>query len=62
MPFKIEPIEMMALRKLLLVSKALATKLSYAAGCEQKVLADTLGNVLDRYEIEAAQEPQEGGE
>ena len=52
--FKIEPIEIFALRKLELVSKALATKLSGTAGREQRCLADTLGDVLDRYEIEQA--------
>lgn len=53
MAFHIEQIEVLALRKLELVSKALATKLSGEAGREQKCLADCLGQVLDRYEIEA---------
>jgi len=54
MSFHIDRIEIIALRKLELVSKVLATKLSGTAGREQKCLADCLGQVLDRYEIEAA--------
>lgn len=54
MAFKISPIEMLALKKLELVSQALATKLSYSAGLEQKCLADTLRDVLTRYQIEEA--------
>lgn len=57
--FKIEPIEILALRKLELVSKALATKLGGASGREQKCLADVLTDVLDRYEIEAARPTRE---
>jgi len=48
--FRIETIELIALRKLLIVSKALATKLGGRAAIEQRALADTLGRVLDRYE------------
>ena len=54
MGFCIEPIEILALRKLALVSKALAVKLGGQAGREQDCLAQTLVDLLDRYEIEAA--------
>lgn len=57
MTFRIEPIEFIALRKLELVSKVLATKLSDGAGQEQQCLADTLGKVLDRWEIERHRVP-----
>lgn len=49
--FQISPIEMLALRKLYLVSKALATKLPHSSAREQDCLADTLREVLDRYEL-----------
>ena len=52
--FRIEPIELLALRKLLLVSRALAKKLGGMAGVEQNALAQCLADVLDRYEIEVA--------
>lgn len=58
MSFEIRRIEILALRKLELVSKALATKLSGEAGREQQCLANTLGTVLDRYEIEVASRNQ----
>lgn len=48
---ELSPIEIMALRKLEIVSKALAQKLGGAAGREQLCLAQTLGDVLDRAEI-----------
>ena len=52
--FQISAIELLALRKLELVSKALATKLTGDASREQECLARTLGDVLDRYQIHAA--------
>lgn len=52
--FHIRPIELVALKKLELVSQALATKLTGEAGREQKCFADTLRDVITRYEIEAA--------
>lgn len=58
--FKIETIELVALRKLHLVSKVLATKLSGTAAIEQECLADCLAEVLDRYEtyeIDVALQP-----
>jgi hypothetical protein len=61
MAFCISRIEMLALRKLHLVSRALASKLSGTASLEQDTLAKALGDVLDRYEIEAAK-TQPGGE
>lgn len=54
MAFVIDPIELVALRKLELVSKTLATVLKGEAGREQKCLAGVLGDVLDRYQIEDA--------
>lgn len=54
MAFKISQIELIALGKLELVSQALASKLSGSAGREQKCLADTLHDVLTRYQIEAS--------
>lgn len=54
MAFRIQPIEIIALRKLALVSKCLATKLTGQASREQECLANVLVDVLDRYEIEAA--------
>ncbi len=53
-PFHISPIELIALKKLSLVSKALATRLTGAAAREQDCLATVLREVIDRYEIEAA--------
>lgn len=53
---QIEHIEVVALRKLELVSKALATKLTGMAAKEQQCLAGVLGDVLDRIEIAAARE------
>ena len=59
-PFRISPIEILALRKLELVAKALALKLGdYRAAREQAALAQALGDVLDRYEIHAGTEPSE---
>ena len=48
---EITPIEILALNKLYIVSKALAQKLGGSAGREQDCLADTLRDVLTRYEI-----------
>jgi hypothetical protein len=60
--FRISPIEIVALRKLELVSKAIATQLtSHTARTEQKCLADTLCDVLDRYQILEAGQPDEVG-
>lgn len=53
-PFRISRIELLALRRLELVSKALATKLNGSPAREQKCLANTLSDVLDRYEINSA--------
>lgn len=47
-------IEMLALKKLSLVSHALASKLDYSAGQEQKTLAVVLDDVIRRLEIAAA--------
>ena len=52
---RISPIEIIALRKLALVSKALATKLGGTAGREQDCLAQVLVDVLDRCEVAAAE-------
>lgn len=49
--FRISPIELLALKKLELVSQMLAEKLSGAASREQKCLADTLRDVIARYEL-----------
>lgn len=47
-------IEIVALKKLALVSHALATKLGSRAGDEQKMLALTLDDVVRRIELAAA--------
>lgn len=57
--FEMSPLEILALRKLELVSKTLATKLPMPASVEQRCLADVLTDVLDRYEIEAAKPKRE---
>lgn len=52
--FQISTIELLCLKKLELISQALATKLSFSAAREQKCLADTLKDVVTRYEIAAS--------
>lgn len=52
--FEIQPIEILAMRKLALVSKALASTLSYGPQHELGALNKVLTDVLDRYEIEVA--------
>lgn len=46
-------LEMAALKKLSLVSHALASKLDYRAGQEQKTLATVLDDVIRRIELAA---------
>ena len=50
----VEPIELVALKKLSLVSHALASKLDYRASEEQKCLATVLDDVIRRIELAAA--------
>lgn len=52
--FEIEPIEMLALRKLVIVNHALAATLTGRASQEQHALVGVLDDVLNRYEIERA--------
>ena len=52
--FEISQIEILALRNLALVGHALADKIGGRAGAAQRTLSDTLSDVLNRYEIEAA--------
>lgn len=47
-------IEIIALKKLSLVSHALAQRLSHASAAEQETLAKTLDDVIRRLEIAAA--------
>lgn len=47
----ISGLELVALKKLSLVSHALASKLGYRAGEEQKTLATVLDDVIRRIEI-----------
>lgn len=54
MTFRIRKPEIVALRKLALVSKALALQLKGTDRVKQSHLAQTLVDVLDRYEIETA--------
>ncbi len=49
----VEPIELIALKKLSLVSHALASKLDYRASEEQKCLATVLDDVIRRIELAA---------
>jgi hypothetical protein len=58
MTFHITPIEYAALRKLELISKALALKLPGRAGTEQGALAGVLTDVLDRYALSALDLPK----
>lgn len=50
----IEPIEIIALKKLSLVSHALATKLPYGSREEQSTLAKVLDDVIRNIELAAA--------
>lgn len=56
----INGLELLALKKLSLVSHTLAQKLGGSAGREQKCLADTLDDVVRRIEIAAAGTPTQG--
>lgn len=51
---EVQPIELIALKKLSLVSHALASKLDYRASEEQKTLATVLDDVIRRIELAAA--------
>ena len=51
---KISGIELVALKKLSLVSHALASKLDHSAGQEQTTLATVLDDVIRRIEIAIA--------
>jgi hypothetical protein len=51
---EVQTIELVALKKLSLVSHALASKLGYRASEEQKCLATVLDDVIRRIEIAAA--------
>ena len=51
---EVQVIELLALKKLSLVSHALASKLDYQASQEQKCLASVLDDVIRRIEINAA--------
>lgn len=51
----VHDIELVALKKLSLVSHALASKLDYRASEEQKTLATVLDDVIRRIELAAAQ-------
>jgi hypothetical protein len=50
-------IELLALKKLSLVSHALASKFSYRAAKEQQTLAQTLDDIIRRIELSAASSP-----
>ena len=50
----VHEIELLALKKLSLVSHALASKLDYRAQQEQKTLATVLDDVIRRIELAAA--------
>lgn len=59
--FRISHIELLCLKKLSLVSHALASKLDYRAREEQTTLARTLDDVIRRYELlVASKEPSNG--
>ena len=47
-------IELLALKKLSLVSHALAEKLSFTAGREQRMLVGTLDDLIRQIELKAA--------
>ena len=53
-------LELVALKKLSLVSHALATKLEYRAREEQKCLASVLDDVIRRIELVPSPETEEG--
>ena len=50
---RVEPVELVALKKLSLVSHALASRLDSQAGCEQTTLASVLDDVIRRIELAA---------
>ncbi len=54
---EISGIEIIALKKLSLVSHALASKLSHSAGEEQKFLADVLDDIIRQIEISRLSAP-----
>jgi len=58
---KITGIELVALKKLSLVSHALAQKIGGSAGDEQECLADVLDGVIRQFEIGAALTEATGG-
>lgn len=53
----INGLEMLALKKLSLVSHALAEKIDGGAGREQKMLANTLDDVIRRIDLAVAKQP-----
>lgn len=54
---EVSGIELVALKKLSLVSHALASKLDYRAGQEQRTLAMTLDEIIRHIELSAASSP-----
>jgi hypothetical protein len=59
--FSISWIEIVALKKLSLVSHALASKLPFSAKQEQECLATTLDDVIRRYELSEARQSHTKG-
>jgi hypothetical protein len=51
----VDGIDLLALKKLSLVSHALAQKFSFGAAREQKLLAETLDNLIRQIELKAAE-------
>ena len=59
---EVSGIEVIELKKLSLVSHALASKLSHSASAEQRCLATVLDDVIRRIELSAAMPSAEGRE